>query len=290
MTTISWTDETWNPITGCTKVSPGCLNCYAESLTRRFKDRMQPYSDTFAPWTVKAQRESGQPVVTLHPERLDQPLKWKKPRRIFVNSMSDLFHEDVPDEFIDRVFTVMAHRNRHTYQVLTKRPKRMRDYLLQASERVCRRSNWNPNVWVWPLPNVWLGVSVENQRYADERIPLLLETPAAVRFVSCEPLLEAVDLGHATPCGYYCDPWDGGIGGHHDHQFWTPGIKPGLDWVITGCESGRKRRPMELDWARGLRDQCRAAGVPFFLKQMYVDGKRVETPELDGKVWTEYPS
>lgn len=272
MTTISWTDETWNPVTGCSKVSPGCAHCYAEGIAKRFQ-----HDGPFVPWTVKAQRESGVSAVTLHPDRLDQPLKWKKPRRIFVNSMSDLFHEDVPDWFLFRTFNVMADSPHHIFQLLTKRPERMKEFVelrLQDS-------------FTDTLPNVWLGVSVENQRYADERIPLLLETPAAVRFISAEPLVKPVNvqsyLRKSPTCEMCISTGCVNCGCNGCGQF-------GLDWVIAGCESGPKRRPMETDWARRLRDQCQAAGVPFFLKQIYVGGKRVELPELDGRVWAEYPS
>ncbi len=294
-TNISWATDVWNPISGCTKVSPGCLHCYAESITKRFKGRMQPYSETFIPWTVKAQRESGHSAVTLHPERLDDPLRWKSPRKVFVNSMSDLFHEDVPDTFISDIFRVMAQCQEHVFQVLTKRPDRMMEYIKLFQGY----SDWmwlhEPGMMTgsipWPLPNVWLGVSVENQRYADERIPLLLETPAAVRFISAEPLLEFLRLeGYLGIFG----PGDGESDGFSGYipDWWasTTGAKSKIGWVICGCESGPQRRPMEVDWARSLRDQCQAAGVPFFLKQMYIEGKRWEMPMLDGKVWAEYPT
>ncbi|WP_110933769.1 DUF5131 family protein [Paenibacillus bouchesdurhonensis] len=168
-TGIEWADATWNPVTGCTKVSEGCRNCYAKTFTERFEGTPGHYF------------ESGF-HVTLRPEKLDQPLRWKRPRRIFVNSMSDLFHPDVPDGFIEQVFRVMTIAQHHTYQILTKRPERMRDWILQRG-------------WIMSeLPHVWLGVSVENQKAADERIPHLLQIPAVVRFLSCEPLLGPVDL------------------------------------------------------------------------------------------------
>lgn len=185
---IEWTEVTWNPVTGCTKVSEGCRNCYAERMSKRLAGRCgYPKDEPFR--------------VTLHPEKLDEPLKWKKPRRIFVNSMGDLFHEDVPDDFLDRVFAVMAHATCATcatFLILTKRPGRMQQYL-SSLDRKDKIGRWLDTVGhyravAWPIPNVWLGVSVENQATADERIPLLLQTPAAVRFVSCEPLLGPVDL------------------------------------------------------------------------------------------------
>lgn len=260
-TGIEWTDETWNPVSGCTKVSPGCDHCYAERITNRF----------------------GGPgafdTVILHPDRLDKPFHWRKPRRVFVNSMSDLFHDDVPDEFIARVFAVMALTPQHTFQVLTKRHGRMRALLNREGfdafrDEVARcaggmgyvfdargsdRANYGlvPGIasadlskrrfWPgWPLPNVWLGVSVENQQWADIRIPALLQTPAAVRFVSCEPLLGPIKLDWRNPDSLH----DGG-----------------LDWAIAGGESGPNARPVHPAWARWLRDQCQAAGVAFFWKQ-----------------------
>lgn len=172
-TKIQWTDETWNPVTGCTKVSQGCKHCYAERVFPR------AYAKTGRCFTD----------VRTHPERLDQPLRWKKPRRVFVNSMSDLFHEDVPDEFIDKVWEIMANAPDHTFQILTKRPARMLAWTGGVDA-----GKWPMWLLPWPLPNVWLGVSVEDQATADERIPPLLRTAAAVRFISLEPCLGPVDL------------------------------------------------------------------------------------------------
>jgi len=251
-TKISWTDETWNPVHGCTKLSAGCKNCYAERMSKRLAGRhgYPPAPDNFK--------------VTLRPDRLEQPLKWRKPRRVFVCSMSDLFHDDVPFDFIRDIWNVMETMSGHTFQVLTKRPHRMLDFLTSDNGRAAVRGHMEP------LPNIWLGVTAENQQTADERIPLLLQTPAAVRFVSCEPLLGAVNLQDFL--GYYREAetvtdFDGhsfykrpGRGlCHHD------GIK--LDLVITGGESGPGARPMHPDWARGLRDQCQAAGVAYHFKQ-----------------------
>lgn len=242
--TIEWTDATWNPVTGCTKVSPGCDNCYAETLAERFRGTPGHYF------------EHGFDVQ-LRPDKLTQPLRWKRPRRIFVNSMSDLFHKDVPDEFICRVFAVMAATRHHTYQILTKRPARMRALmnseafataaldLSMTDEIKPVRHGELPHGDTWPLPNVWLGVSVEDQKRADLRIPVLLETTAEVLFLSCEPLLGPVDLRSCMT------PWE----------------QNAIDWVIAGGESGRSARPMHPDWVRSLRDQCQAVGTAFHFKQ-----------------------
>lgn len=242
-TSIEWTEKTWNPLSGCTKVSPGCDHCYAKTMHERFHG---PGSfDT----------------VTLHPERLTQPLRWRKPSRVFVNSMSDLFHKDVPDEYIARVFSVMRLAPKHTFQVLTKRHARMRSLMNSAEfqERVWelggiggRYGAKYPHLRTWPSPNVWLGVSVETQHWADIRIPALLDTPAAVRFLSCEPLLGPVRI-------------DRYLWRHTAGPFHVPARD--LHWVIGGGESGPGARPMHPDWARSLRDQCDAARVPFHFKQ-----------------------
>ena len=221
---IEWTEATWNPVTGCTKVSPGCDHCYAETIVERFHGK-----GSFA-------------VVNRSEEKLYLPLKWRRPRRVFVNSMSDLFHDDVPDGFINRVWLTMARTPQHTYQVLTKRHGRMRALLSRPSFADNLRDMVHG--LTWPLPNVWLGVSVENQEWADIRIPALLETPAAVRWLSCEPLLGPLDV---TP--------------------WATPRPDGVDWVVVGGESGHGARPMHPDWPRSLRDQCSAAGVAFFFKQ-----------------------
>jgi protein gp37 len=291
-TGIEWTDATWNPVTGCTKVSAGCDHCYAETIAHRF-DGTKAYPNGFD--------------VTLRPERLDQPLRWRRPRRIFVNSMADLFHDDVADYQIARIFSVMARAPRHTFQILTKRHARMRSlvggdlYDLMVRD-LADEDDDVMQKFRWPLPNVWLGVSVENQKWADVRIPKLLDTPAAVRFLSCEPLLGPIDLSYSSFIG---GDWLKGIG-----------------WVIVGGESGPGARPMHPDWARSLRDQCVAADVPFLFKQwgesrplqagdhipdrrvisvareadgtwpsfqMRV-GKKAAGRELDGRTWDEYPA
>ena len=281
---IEWTDATWNPVTGCSVVSPGCTNCYAMRLAgTRLRDHpsragLTEMSKAGPVWTGE---------VRLNENWLDQPLRWRKPRLVFVCAHGDLFHESVPDEWIDLVFAVMAMSPRHTFQVLTKRPERARRYLTRIMVGDCGpedvvnagdivASTFRPtDVDIadveWPLANVWLGVSVEDQRRADERIPPLLNTPAAVRFVSAEPLLGPVDL---TRIG-----WGGNlIAGNTDA---LSGLDtclefPGepraaysrLDWVIVGGESGPGARDMDPAWARGLRDRCAEAGTAFFMKQM----------------------
>jgi protein gp37 len=296
-TTIEWTDATWNPITGCTLVSEGCRHCYAARLAAtRLKDH--PSRKGLARVNAAGEAKfTGE--VRLNEQWLDQPLRWKKPRMIFVCAHGDLFHEGVPDEWIDRVFAVMALAPQHTFQVLTKRPERMRAYMSEGRGGAIARSIMDmwiagskpvravsaTNDWPvksigdvdlpdditlqqWPLPNVWLGTSVEDQPTADERIPHLLATPAAIRFISAEPLLGPVNLlvtdarGHDISAlrGVACDPTnpDGA-----DAYYRTAK----LDWVIVGGESGPGARPMHPDWARSLRDQCAAAGVAFYFKQ-----------------------
>lgn len=262
-TGIEWTEATWNPVVGCDHVSAGCDNCYAARDASGRLAHMPQYAGL-----AVAGRFTGE--ARLLPERLAQPLAWRRPRRIFVNSMSDLFHKDIPDEYIARVFAVMAATPHHTFQVLTKRHARMRSLL---------SGEWGTGVFAdaveetmgefthasldqWPLPNVWLGVSVETQGWADIRIPALLRTPAAVRFLSCEPLLGPVDLTEALVG--YCAAHDFPGG------FCIPRTHPGVEhiaWVIAGGESGPGARPMHPAWARQLRDQCEAAGVPFLFKQ-----------------------
>lgn len=273
---IEWTDATWNPIVGCNIVSPGCTNCYAMKMAGRI-EKMNPTGGTGSAYvnhydgTTKPSKAGAvwTGKVALAPQKIQaQPLSWKQPRRIFVNSMGDLFHEATPDEWIDRVFAIMALSPRHTFQVLTKRAERMRTYCSsdEAMGRVVSLANillqgdgalsvkHQPDgLSGFALPNVWLGVSAEDQAHADERIPHLLATPAAVRFVSCEPLLGPITLWEVDNDGMFRGP------GYDDHA--------GLDWVIVGGESGSHARPMHPDWARSLRDQCAAAGVPFFFKQ-----------------------
>ena len=224
--TIEWTEATWNPVTGCTKVSPGCDHCYAERIVERFHGK-----GSFA-------------VVQRSEEKLYLPLKWRKPRRVFVNSMSDLFHDDVPSGFIARVFSVMAQTPQHTYQILTKRHGRMHSLLGYDGLTLLEAATDDATAEVlyeqWPLPNVWLGVSVEDEQWAGIRIPALQETPATVRFLSAEPLLGSLGDLDLT----------------------------GIGWVIVGGESGPNARPMDLAWAQSIVDQCQAASVPVFVKQL----------------------
>ena len=251
-TKIEWAEESWNPVTGCTKVSPGCKNCYAEKMSKRLAGRFgYPAADPFS--------------VTLHPDKITEPLSWKKPQKIFVCSMGDLFHDDVLDRWIAEVFKIIGMcwaakdgRKNHIFMILTKRPERLRNFFRD-----------------WPLlenlPNVWLGVTAENQEQADVRIPMLLSIPAVKRFVSIEPMLGPVELDNIE-CkpGYFenalsLEEWAGAED--------SPEVKASmgggalLDWVICGGESGPGARPIHPDWVRGVRDQCDAYGVPFFFKQ-----------------------
>ncbi|NER33160.1 MAG: phage Gp37/Gp68 family protein [Oscillatoria sp. SIO1A7] len=225
-TGIEWTDETWNPTTGCNKVSPGCAHCYAESMTKRFPNGF-PNGFKF----------------TKHPGRLDKPKTWRKPKRIFVNSMSDLFHEQMDIDFLQEAFQTIRETPWHIYQILTKR----HDRLVELSSQL-----------EWP-DNVWMGVSVESQQYV-KRVDCLRRVPAAVRFLSCEPLLGPLAL----------DLTD-------------------IHWVIVGGESGPKHRPIDLDWARDIREQCRAAEVAFFFKQVGGRTPKAGGRHLDGEVWEEMP-
>lgn len=269
---IEWTDSTWSPTVGCTKVSPGCDHCYAETITERFHGK-----GSFA-------------EIKLHPDRLDAPLRWRKPRRVFVNSMSDLFHDQVPDEFIARVWAVMAATPRHTYQILTKRHGRMRSLVggddglalmaLAPDDDSAYAIYSATDGGTRPLPNVHLGVSVEDQKRADLRIPALLDTPAAVRFISAEPLLGPVALDRIRdglnwqgqersrsvlqrPCDR-CGGW-GTACGIDNYHFVNDGC---ISWVIVGGESGPGARPCDPEWIRALVTQCQAAGVAAFVKQL----------------------
>lgn len=229
-TNIEWTEATWNPTTGCTKVSDGCKNCYAEKMSKRLQAMGQPrYINGFK--------------VTLHYDLLDKPLKWKKPRKIFVNSMSDLFHKDVPDEFIFEVFKTMNLAKQHCFQVLTKRPERV--------VKLADKLKWSPNIWI--------GTSVESMKVI-ERVNLLRQVPASIRFLSCEPLLGPLFLD-----------------------------LEGIHWVIAGGESGPGARPIDEMWVRSIRDQCLEQNVPFFFKQWGGVQKHRTGRLLDGVTWDQMP-
>lgn len=285
-TNIGWCDATWNPVTGCSKVSTGCKNCYAEAMAPRLA-RMGAKGYTELPWTAA----NAATNVQTHSDRLGKPLHWRDPRRVFVNSTSDLFHNEVSAGFIAQVFAVMMAAERHTFQILTKRPQRMtallndRNFslrLLPIAYHELTGDCPDAHDKKWPVPNLWLGVSVEDQRAASERIPYLLDTPAALRFLSCEPLLGPVDLTDvplkhhtaAIPAGNCLTPdLDGN---------WSIG------WVIAGGESGPDHRDMDPDWARSLRDQAASAGVPFFFKQ--TSGRYPESDSrLDGRIIRQFP-
>lgn len=284
-TKIERADVVWNPVRGCSRVSEGCVNCYAERMAARFSGPGQPY-EGLAMMTPSGPRWSGN--VRLIEEQLEKPLHWSKPRRIFVNSMSDLFHEGLSFEDISRVFSVMKLAMSHQYLILTKRPDRMRQFIHRLVDCV----HWKDGLTVFHqcFSHVWLGVSVEDQRAAEERIPILLYTPAAVRFVSAEPLLGPVDLSNID--GRYHDALKG--------QRWEEGrlcSTPKLDWVICGGESGPGARPMHPVWARSIRDDCEHAGVPFYFKQWgewdqswLRVGKKRAGCLLDGREWKEFPA
>ncbi|MRI57766.1 phage Gp37/Gp68 family protein [Methylobacterium sp. DB1607] len=275
--TIEWTDATWNPVTGCSVVSPGCTNCYAMGLAGT---RLQHHPSRTGLTRPTKAGPVWNGVLRLNEEWLTQPLQWKRPRMIFVCAHGDLFHESVPDAWIDRVCAVMARCGHHTFQVLTKRSARLRAYLSGLPERM-RTLDCDSGLdfCTLPLPNVWLGVSAEDQRRADERVPDLLATPAAVRFVSAEPLLGPIDF-EAMPFaeGDRRHRWSAltgqaimhatGVDGHPDCTVrLDKPIFPRLDWIIVGGESGPNARPMHPAWARSIRDQCAAAGVAFHFKQ-----------------------
>lgn len=260
-TKINWATDSWNPITGCTGISEGCHNCYAGHMTERlYAMGVQKYRNRFK--------------VTEHPECLDEPLHWKKPRRIFVCSMSDLFHEKVSFEFIAEVWNTIFDCPQHTFIILTKRIERARHFYEWMEVQEMRKAVYD---------NIWLGTTVENQEIADKRIPELLQIPAVVRFVSVEPMLSEVDLtGPLYAIGRAGSP---GIESLDAREMWLPK----LGWVICGSESGSNRRPCSIDNIRSLRDQCVSAGVPFFCKQAEINGKLVKMPEIDGVVWDQMP-
>lgn len=335
---IAWCDATINPCYGCSPVSPACDHCYAARLADRMAHNVavcqyyEGLTDRGAQWTGR---------VNLFPGQMEQALRWRRPRRIFLGSMTDLFHEAVPDEFLDQIFACVALAPRHTFLVLTKRPERMRRYFTRFSRQhhtqVLERAamamfgedaanaagnaldgvlSEGHNVG-WPMRNLWLGVTAEDQKRADERVPILLDTPAVQRFVSVEPMLGKIDLtAIAHPEAY--DAEVGLLDALRGMTCDDDPTHPALDWIICGGESGPGARPMHLEWVRSLRDQCQGARVPFFLKQMgeyapcpagkckEVDpackilneqfgssmcrvGKRTAGRLLDGVEWNEFP-
>lgn len=302
---ISWTEETWNPVRGCSRISKGCMNCYAEGVANRFKGPGMPYEGLIA----KTGQWNGE--VRLIEDKLLDPIRWKRPRLIFVNSMSDLFHESLTDEQIDKVFAVMAVAHHHTFQVLTKRADRMAEYLSKDRREAWARASmhlgylWNDPDPIYDsiayateqfLPSVWLGVSVEDQATANERIPYLLETPAAVRWISAEPLLGRIKLNevvYTSPESDWVFAWDA-LRGSRGHRHGATSGHRKLDWVVVGGESGSGARPMHPDWARSLRDQCKLAGVPFHFKQWgswevssTANGHHDCNMETNGAMWVD---
>ncbi len=334
-TKIAWAEAVWNPTIGCTRVSEGCRNCYAERMAARLEMMHKP---EYGGLLTSAGRWNGE--VKLLDERLGQPLRWKKPRRIFVDSMSDLFHEAVPFEFIDKVFGVMGRSQQHRFMILTKRPHRMLEYF-QTTGLYRRILGWAFNIdgsmalsnaqigngisnpVSFPWENVWLGISAEDQKTWDQRYPILLRIPAALRFASLEPLLNRIDMGLGE-----C-PVCGGCGETAGHYSMEDGMDTcdacggsgrttdTVDWVICGGESGPEARATHPEWVRSIRDQCQDAGVPFFFKQwgewfpkqepqplssmaargkVPIEGnisvrlgKRQAGNLLDGQKWEEYP-
>lgn len=308
--TIEWTEATWNPVRGCDKVSPGCKHCYASTFAERFRG------------VPGHAYEQGFDVRTA-PDQLRIPLSWRKPRKVFVNSMSDLFHKDFSNEYIAAVFGVMAVCRRHTFQVLTKRAERMEEWFKWAAsfdrddhgstgplraiwEALCESDAFEegdfpdneegPNVGAeWPLPNVWAGVSVENQDYA-WRLNHLVKVPAAVRFVSAEPLLGPLDISSWLKCPHgspsTCNQcaanrkWNTAAG----YPKLAAECGAQIHWVITGAESGHGARAMDDDWVRRLRNQCADAGTKFFFKQRAVNGRKISLPILDGVQHAAFPT
>jgi len=283
-TKIEWSEYSWNPVVGCSKRSVGCERCYALRMAVRLAHNPKLPDETREKYasTVRKVGDKWQwsGKVALFPERLKEPLKRRRPTRYFVPSMSDLFHENVPLDFIEQVYDVMAEAKQHTFQVLTKRPRRAADFLLNYILPSPRYLNVADVPLIWK--NVWLGVTAENQAVADERIPLLLQIPAAVRFVSCEPLLGVVDLSEYLMCRQYAgeekQPKPRTIGGK---PYKVMRIRPRLSWLIVGGESGPGARPMHPDWARSLVQQGKAANVPVFVKQMGAHWAKYAEPEGD---------
>ncbi len=247
---IQWTDATWNPIVGCQKISPGCENCYAEKWAARLaKMGQEDYRSV-----IDSHTDEWNGNLCYRANYLIAPIAWKQVKRIFVCSMGDFFHKGIGNRLRDEIMRVMwMCRDRHTFILCTKRPEEMRKYFLQYNA---------PDCDAWPWPHVWLMTTIENQELAEKRIPILIDTPAIVHGISVEPMLGAIDIMQYAPF---------------------------LEWVICGCESGKDRRHCENYWIRFLCDQCKEAMIPFFLKQMDIDGKVIKMPELDGHTWAMHP-
>lgn len=309
-TEIQWTDRTFSPITGCTRTSPGCEHCYAERLVAtRLRQQKRYQGLAMMCGAVGNQEAHWTNAIRLHEDLLLEPLKWQKPQKVFVCSMSDAFHKDVPDAFLDRMFAVFALSPHITFQMLTKRAERMRSYL--SAPDICARieaaavaiaegnchGRWFAHAFNgrkflprWPLPNVWLGVSVESQKYADERVPLLAETPATIRFLSCEPLIGPVDLLQFLPIAAH-KSFHTPTGRQVSKTYWTPQEaeafmipKPMIHWCIVGGESGPQARPCQLEWMRALVAQCKAGSVAPFVKQLGA------APLIAREEWADTPA
>ena len=263
---IEWTEATWNPLRGCSRVSEGCRNCYAEAVASRFSGEGMPYEGLAknGKWTGK---------IRVVEEALERPLRWRRPRRIFVNSMSDLFHEKVDEQWIRNIFSVMEAAQRHTFQILTKRPQRMLAWVSEFDKWLRYAGSVS---FAEKLSNVWLGVSVEDQATAEERIPVLLKTPAALRWVSYEPALGPVDF----------KPWVHPFAGTDEEPCEGPCCETPrglLHWIVVGGESGPRARPFNVQWARAVVECCRAAWTPVFVKQLGSrPGFRLEDEEARG--------
>ena len=292
MSKIQWTQETVNPFVGCSKVSPGCRNCYAEKMAMRLCAMGQEkYFPVVTPngWTGK---------TNFNPSTLEKIFQWRKHRMIFMVSMGDLFHDYNDNDDIARVFAAMYLNPQHTFQLLTKRPERaaiilksedfwfsyhkycnsLHDDFMKPLEQELYFYDEIKNEW--PLKNVWFGVTAENQDMANERIPILVTIPTTKNFVSCEPLLSSINFEEIPTTR---------INGRDKNNLFTLNKINHLDWVIVGCESGSKRRPMEEHWALNIKNQCVASGVPFFFKQKYIGTKKISMPILDGKIWDQLP-
>lgn len=284
MTKIEWTEQTWNPITGCTKISLGCKNCYAERMAKRLKSMgINQYQNVITDdghWTG---------ITEFTPSKLQEPLRRKRSTTYFVCSMSDLFHEGIELEWLTDIFEVMAKTPQHTYQVLTKRSDRLMPLWDEIGTGVAYRLEKQREPGFWPLDNVWLGVSVENQAMADERIPYLLRTPAAVKFLSCEPLLGPIDLWSWLPINCGNEPSYDPPPPNWTREYTRPDKEGLLHWIIVGGESGPKARPCHPDWVRSIRDQCQAADVPLFFKQ-WGEHKEIQFDKRNGSDLLVYPT